>query len=102
LDAEVGVELEGLLVIHPDAEGVIVQRAEKVVSRVRASVASEEPGLSSTQEPHPPVYIPVVEAWCDGRSACTRRVSVVNKQTGGRICDRRSYISSLKGNIRNE
>jgi hypothetical protein len=63
LDAEVGVELEGLLVIHPNAEGVIVQRAEKVDSRVRASVASEEPGLSRTQESHPFSSIPVVEAW---------------------------------------
>lgn len=57
LDAEVSVELESLLVIHPDAEGVIVLRAEKVDSRVRVIIASEEPGLSSTQEPHPPALV---------------------------------------------
>jgi hypothetical protein len=65
------IEAEGLLVIHSDAKGLGVRCPKEVSSRVRASIASEEPGLSAIQEPHPPGLglIPVVEARCDGRSA---------------------------------
>jgi hypothetical protein len=67
------IEAEGLLVIHSDAKGLGIRRPKEVRRWVRASIASEEPGISATRsaihEPHPPASIPVVKARCDGRSA---------------------------------
>jgi len=63
------IEAEGLLVIHSDAKRLGIRRPKEVHRWVRASVASEEPGLSPTQESHPLASIPVVKARCDGRSA---------------------------------